>query len=702
MADPRDIDIRPGLFHLRPTHQHNLNSTYADFRAARNQEHDIVHTVVELQLNFLSNSLLTDMQDASPRLLDILHSHPKHLNALADLEVIYRNMNENQKADDIAQRINIILVSIDAQDLKENAVCLLEQAYLRLFTNHSEYDSLQMTYYSMPSSDRLQVVCAHTHNYGKSLPYKAKYHATIESCQMTIDLFKKGIEMLKDISCLDNEITMWTFYMAMAINRLSYIFIDMHKEDLDSVAEEMFHLTNQAIHLFLSVIHDLESQCNIYVLYRARSYAYIGHILCSKIYNIPEEDSLLRNTNYQRLKDIFEDPLLAFRRANELLQDDEMVLYRYGESLYRMSLKEKDQEEKRKFLAQSDQILSDSINKHTRMRLLAYPIRMNVYYDMSSLRNMTTEQTQTLLIKAREDGLRSLTEKLTSKNVCKLASICQRLSKCPRFYLYGPEFVSRPKYLHEAVQYLNQRLYVKGPTYFLAYAFGICLYDLGNIRIAVEWIKRACFLSIHDLSVVAIRNVIIYIFKNYENTVLCGGDAKAKHVFEELLYAFTEIVHKVDNIDIVRNIILEHVYSLHVKHMWAFMRFLRDISLTEDHVRIAEMLKNILVEKNPLDLSVRILLPYRYKPTEIVEVFRTQEFDSLQVKQEIDKLNIRDNSKLFEFDFFVVQSKYDAGWVDCFVLHQLREQMDDKDVSLKGSIFCYCLFVLCFFIALDK
>jgi hypothetical protein len=48
--------------------------------------------------------------------------------------------------------------------------------------------------------------------------------------------------------------------------------------------------------------------------------------------------------------------------------------------------------------------------------------------------------------------------------------------------MYGPEFVSRPEYLHEAVQYLSQRLYVKGPTYFLAYTFGICLYDLGNFR----------------------------------------------------------------------------------------------------------------------------------------------------------------------------------------------------------------------------
>jgi hypothetical protein len=57
----------------------------------------------------------------------------------------------------------------------------------------------------------------------------------------------------------------------MAINRLSYRFIRIHKEDLDSVTGEMFQLTKQAIHLFLSVIHDLESQCNIYVLYMERS-----------------------------------------------------------------------------------------------------------------------------------------------------------------------------------------------------------------------------------------------------------------------------------------------------------------------------------------------------------------------------------------------------------------------------------------------
>ena len=147
------------------------------------------------------------------------------------------------------------------------------------------------------------------------------------------------------------------------------------------------------------------------------------------------------------------------------------------------------------------------------MRLLAYSTRMNVHCDMSSLRNMTTEQTQTLLIKAREDRFRSLTETFTSMYVCELASICQRLSKFPRFYFHVPEFVSRLKYLHEAVQYVSQRLYVKGQTYFLAYTFGTCLYDLGKLCMAVDWIKRVCFLSSHNLSVVAIRNVIIYIFK---------------------------------------------------------------------------------------------------------------------------------------------------------------------------------------------
>lgn len=689
MADRRNIDIRPGLFHLKPTHQHNLNSTYVEnkrteLRATKDQEHPIVHTVSELQLIFLSNSLLTDMQDASRRLLDTLHSHPKHLNALADLEVIYRDMNENQKADDIAQRINIILVSMDAQDLKEKAVCLLEQAYLLLFTDHSEYDSLKITDYSMPSSDRLQVVRTHTQNDGKSLPYKAKYHATIENCQMTVDLFKKGIEMLKDISCPDNEITIWTYYMAMAINRLheSYRFLQL--DDSDYIVEEMSHLTKQVIHLFLSVIHNLVSQCNIYVLYRARSYAYIGHILCSKRQNNLEADSLLRNTNYQRLKGTFDDPLLAFRRAMELLQDDEVVLNRYGRSLYLMSLRETDQDEKRKLLEEADQILSDSINKHPKKRLLAYSTRMDVYFDMSSLYSMTIKQKETVLIKAREDGLRTLTENITTKDVCKLANICQRLSRFPRFYFHGPEFVSRPEYLHEAVQTLHQGLYAKGQTFFLAYTFGTCLNDLGKFRIAVEWIKRAFFLSNDDISVVTIRNVIIYIFTMYEDIVLYGDDAKAKHVFEELLYAFTEIVRKVDDKDIVRKIISEQVYSHHVKTMWSFMRFLRDISLTEDHVRIAEMLKDILVEKKPHDLSVRILHACRYEPSEIVEVFRTQEFDPLQVKQEIDKqLNIWDNSKLFKYDFFLVQSKYDAGWVECFVLHQLREQMDDKDVSLK-------------------
>jgi hypothetical protein len=101
--------------------------------------------------------------------------------------------------------------------------------------------------------------------------------------------------------------------------------------------------------------------------------------------------------------------------------------------------------------------------------------------------------------------------------------------------------VSRPEYLHEAVQSLHQGLYAKGQTFHLAYTFGTCLNDLGKFRIAVEWMKRAFFLSKHDKSEDCFKIVISYIFTKYTDTVLYGDDAKAKHVFEELLYSFTEI-----------------------------------------------------------------------------------------------------------------------------------------------------------------
>jgi hypothetical protein len=89
---------------------------------------------------------------------------------------------------------------------------------------------------------------------------------------------------------------------------------------------------------------------------------------------------------------------------------------------------------------------------------------------------------------------------------------------------------------------------LKGPTYFLAYTFGICLYDLGNFRIAVEWIKTACFLSKHDLSVVAIRNVIIYILIIFLTTSMlstfCTISVSAYSSSSNTCFAFASPSHK--------------------------------------------------------------------------------------------------------------------------------------------------------------
>jgi hypothetical protein len=113
-----------------------------------------------------------------------------------------------------------------------------------------------------------------TQNDGKSLPYKTKYHTTIENCQMMVDLFKKGIKMLTDISCPYNEITIWTFYMAMAINRLHESYRYLQLDD----PEKMLHLTKQVIHLLVFLNREsasrllyllLHNMCPMYAYDRA-------------------------------------------------------------------------------------------------------------------------------------------------------------------------------------------------------------------------------------------------------------------------------------------------------------------------------------------------------------------------------------------------------------------------------------------------
>ncbi|VDI79199.1 Hypothetical predicted protein [Mytilus galloprovincialis] len=107
----------------------------------------------------------------------------------------------------------------------------------------------------------------------------------------------------------------------------------------------------------------------------------------------------------------------------------------------------------------------------------------------------TAEQ---LLIEAAHDGYQCFCSKGTSKSICEAVDICQYLAKFPEIRSNGSEYVTlhRKSYLFDALDYLNYGIQQSGPTnYYLVYKMGAVLYDLDELKPAIDWMKRALSLS---------------------------------------------------------------------------------------------------------------------------------------------------------------------------------------------------------------
>ncbi|CAG2238750.1 unnamed protein product [Mytilus edulis] len=107
---------------------------------ASEQEHDIVHGVVDLMRTLLDNPLqkIRYIGQNITKLRRFIINNPKHLNTLADLTELYRTSNMIQKANIIDDKIRKILESGDPNDLKEKPICTVEQGYAVLFEEDTE------------------------------------------------------------------------------------------------------------------------------------------------------------------------------------------------------------------------------------------------------------------------------------------------------------------------------------------------------------------------------------------------------------------------------------------------------------------------------------------------------------------------------------------------------------------------------------
>ncbi|CAG2215811.1 unnamed protein product [Mytilus edulis] len=107
---------------------------------AKQKEHHIVHKVVDLMQTLIDNPLQKRryMVHNIKKLENNIDQNTMHLNTLADLAVLYRNNQLDGKATALDDRINKILNGSNPNDMKEKAVCVLEQGYAVLFEEYTK------------------------------------------------------------------------------------------------------------------------------------------------------------------------------------------------------------------------------------------------------------------------------------------------------------------------------------------------------------------------------------------------------------------------------------------------------------------------------------------------------------------------------------------------------------------------------------
>ncbi|VDI06250.1 Hypothetical predicted protein [Mytilus galloprovincialis] len=524
--EPELKDINPGLFAMKLNLMYidhvQIEHTKISLLAAKQEEHQIVHAVIDLMLTLLDNPLQNRRRIAYniEKLEQNIKANPKHLNTLADLAVLYRTINADDKAVAIYETTNEILISNDPNDIKEEAVCVLEQGYAVLCdelsqnefeAQHKLADSLQRMQLEKNISvgKKHDLLCqASKHSIiaqqmlYRSLNCKTKDNVCYGKTSSMM-LFKKGIDHLENTAYLKEHVYIWKYYFARACNSVTLI----------SSTNDI-----KACELYLSVLGNLLKDNKSYAVYRARAYACIGHRLVTRkeVHQGDLKHSPLSNDEIFQV--LMKDPLSAFDYANAEHAHDEIVLNRKGKSLlFRCKFRpETPENQKLRYLTEADTALSLSLSLNPRMDRLNFSIRMNVYFEMSILKNISNVSRYNFVQKALEDGKATILVNLKGNDVCKVAEICQRLAKYPKFFLYGPKAVTNKEYLYIALDYLNQYICAKGQTYFQAFAIGTIHYDMGEFRTALEWHKRAFLLSDY-------KRAIVRQFRKYQYTPSTGN-----------------------------------------------------------------------------------------------------------------------------------------------------------------------------------
>ena len=705
-----DINIVPGLSRLNLNILHALdmhmidNAKHTIFKWIQ-KEHRIVANVQKTMVALLKTKIPRETREARIELEQIVRKSPKHLNALADLETIYRNLYRITDADRCRLTIDSILQSTSDADVQIKRTCLLEQGYAilieRTLVNEntlelriSDIHKILTVEYDKSDGERRECL-------GRGLHHQKQVLGSIHNANKdsTTDghLIRKGsslqkFQMAENFCSAPLPHPLWEHYYAKALNQY-YDSLERHSPYKDGgLEDEMRAVTIKALEKFWSITQMPMDEDNEKIV--ARSFGYIGHILTKRESLVRSGEQTFKLSKNPEFKLYLYNPLAASSKAYRLKPNDISVLNRYGRSLWNRSLDMKDwkdMDQKLEYLEHANKILSESINVDSDRNWFAYTTRMHVRLDIAGIViKHNPKKAKSSLENAKKDGHICFKSQNTRRDMTVIAATCQKLAKFPSLCDYGPEFVNTKHYLHQALDYLFYATHLGDPIdYHWTNRISSCLFDLGEYEKAIEWQRKTWLLSAPSNSN-SFYMLCIYMLTRYAKDD--SLKTRMEPFLREFLYILTYGKNKYK--DITRNI--EGIYK---KRPYEICKLLTAV-IVENVITVREEEKNIL--QHCLNILIQIasrnkrrnvqtfnkkfrglkVTLYHIVPSEENEYVLSDIFENSSIFQFTKSL--RCLSKDFKFDFFVCHSHKDSDWVHNMLLRHLESTFDEQDISFKG------------------
>jgi tetratricopeptide (TPR) repeat protein len=688
------------------------NAKHTIFKSIQ-KEHRIVANVQKTMVALLKTKIPRETREARIELEQIVRESPKHLNALAELETMYRNLYRITDANRCRLTIDSILKSTSDADVQIKRTCLLEQGYAILIERTivdentlelriSDIHKILTVEYDKSDGERRECLGRGIHHQKQVL---GSIHSTNKDNTTDAHLIRKGsslqkFEMAKNICSAPLPHPLWEHYYAKALNQY-YDSLERFSPYKDGGLEaEMRAVTITALEKFWSITQMPMDEDNEKIV--ARSFGYIGHILTKRKSLVRSGEQIFELSKNQEFKLYLHNPQEALSKAYRLKPNDISVLTRYGRSIWiqsRSMTNWNDRDKKLECLENAIKFLSDSINVDSDRNWFAYSTRMQVRLDIADLIiEHNQKEAKSSLENAKKDGLICFKSQNTRRDMTVLAETCQKLAKFPSIRDYGPEFVKTENYLHQALDYLFYATHLGNPIdYHWTNRISSCLFDLGEYEKAIEWQRKSWLLAAPS------NSNSLYILCIYMLTRYARDDhlkTRMEPFLREFLYILTYGKNKYK--DITRNI--EGIYN---KRPYEICKLLSAV-IVENVITVREEEKNIL--QHCLNILIQIASRnkrrndqtfhrefrclsetlYDIVPSEENEYVLSDIFENSSIFPFTKGL--RCLSKDFKFDFFVCHSHKDSDWVHNMLLRHLESTFDEQDIAFKGMYNILCVY----------